>query len=95
MPFDSTLCSQSTLHTLVKACKVAHRQRTADSPWDSQGAPLVLSHLINEKNFVSLLKHDFIFKVYEMARPVTHHENCKTCKDVSDLFLLSISSLKF
>lgn len=31
---------------------------------------------------MSLLKHDFIFKVYEMARPISYHDNCKTCKDL-------------
>lgn len=82
IPFDSSLCTQETLNTLVKACRVAHRQRSNDSTWDAQGAPLVLSHIITERNFVSLLKHDFIFKVYEMARPISYHDNCKTCKDL-------------
>lgn len=88
IPYDSSLCTQETLNTLVKACRVAHRQRSHDSTWDAQGAPLVLSHIITERNFVSMLKHDFIFKIYEMARPIAHHDNCTTCKDVS-LFLHS------
>lgn len=80
----SFMCTPETLNTLVKTCRVAYRRRTFDSPWDAQGAPLVLSHIVSEtKNFVSLLKHDFIFNVYEMAQPITEHENCRTCTDVS------------
>lgn len=83
-PYDLSLCTPEILNTLVKTCRVAYKRRTSDTPWDAQGAPLVLSHILSEtKNFVPLLKRDFIFKIYEMAQPVNEHSNCTLCTDVS------------
>lgn len=92
-PFELSLCTNEILNTLIKTCRVAFRRRAPDTPWDSQGAPLVLSHICSEtKNFVPLLKQDFIFKMNEMAYPLKEHENCQTCTDVR--ILKSIIQLK-
>lgn len=86
-PFELSLCTNEILSTLIQTCRVAFRRRANDTPWDSQGAPLVLSHICSEtKNFAPLLKQDFIFKVNEMANPVEEHENCQTCVDVSIIY---------
>lgn len=77
------LCKPEILDTLLKTCRFTYKRRTADAAWDAQGAPLVLSHIIDSKNFVALLKSNFIFKVYDMANPLTEHENCDLCSDVS------------
>lgn len=88
--YDLSLCTPEILNTLVKTCKVAYKRRARDSPWDAHGAPLVLSHIISgTKNFVPLLKRDFIFRIYEMAQPNVEHENCSACTDVS---LVSLNS---
>lgn len=79
----SELCKPDILDTLLKTCRLTYKRRTPDAAWDAWGAPLVLSHIIHSKNFVSLLKSSFIFKVYDMANPVTEHENCDLCSDVS------------
>lgn len=82
--YDLSLCTPEILNTLVKATKVAYKRRTDDTPWESQGAPQVLSHIVSEmKNFVPLLKRDFIFRIYEMAQPSVEHERCSLCTDVS------------
>lgn len=77
------LCKPEILDTLLKTCRITYKRRTPDATWDAQGAPLVLSHIIDSKNFVALLKSNFIFKVYDMANPVIEHENCDLCSDVS------------
>lgn len=79
------LCKPEILDTLLKTCRFTYKRRTSDAAWDAQGAPLVLSHIIDSKNFVALLKSNFIFKVYDMANPVTEHENCDLCSDVSNV----------
>lgn len=90
--YELSLCTPEILNTLVKTCKVAFKRRAPDSPWDAQGAPLVLSHIVSEtKNFVPLLKRDFIFRIYEMAQPNVEHKNCSACTDVS---LASLNSPK-
>lgn len=94
IPYDSSLCTQETLNTLVRACKVAFRKRITDASWDAQGAPHVLSHIISERNFVPLLKHDFVFQVYEMARPTMQHFNCDTCEAVGVKLLIKKKTRK-
>lgn len=42
----SDLCTAPILHTLVRACRVAYRRRETETRWDAQGAPLVLSHIV-------------------------------------------------
>lgn len=79
------LCKPEILDTLLKTCRFTYKRRTSDAAWDAHGAPLVLSHIIDSKNFVALLKSNFIFKVYDMANPVTEHENCDLCSDVSNV----------
>lgn len=85
--YELSLCTPDILNTLVKACKVAYKRPEPDTPWDTEGAPKVLSYIVSEtKNFVPLLKHDFIFRIYEMAQPNVEHENCSLCTDVSSRF---------
>lgn len=72
---------------MIKTCRVVYKKSMDDASWDSQGAPLVLSHIVSEtKNFVPLLKRDFIFKVYEMTQHTTAHEKCALCQHVSGTF---------
>lgn len=40
------LCTASTLNTLVRACRVAYRRKDAETRWYAQGAPLVLSCIV-------------------------------------------------
>lgn len=83
-PLDLSLCKPEILDTLVKTCRLTYKRRSVDAAWDSHGAPLVLAHIVSEtKNFVPLLKHNFIFQIYEMANPSTEHRNCSLCTDVS------------
>lgn len=77
------LCKPEVLDTLLKTCRLTYKRRSPEAAWDSQGAPLVLSHIIDANNFVALLKSNFIFKVYDMANPIEEHENCDLCSDVS------------
>lgn len=42
----SDLCTAPILNTLVRACRVAYRRRETETRWDAQGAPLVLSHIV-------------------------------------------------
>lgn len=94
-PYELSLCTPEILNTLVKTCKVAYKRRARDTPWDAQGAPLVLSHIVSEtKNFVPLLKRDFIFRIYEMAQPNVEHENCSLCTDVSVFWARKLFTLK-
>lgn len=76
------LCKPEILNTLLKACHIIYKRRAATS-WDSHGAPMVLSYIIDNRNFALLLKYDFIFQVYGMANPATGHQYCKLCRDVS------------
>lgn len=77
------LCKPDVLDTLLETCRLTYKRRSPDATWDSHGAPLVLSHIIDANNFVALLKSNFIFKVYDMANPIEEHENCDLCSDVS------------
>lgn len=77
------LCKPDVLDTLLKTCRLTYKRRSPEAAWDSHGAPLVLSHIIDANNFVALLKSNFIFKVYDMANPIEEHENCDLCTDVS------------
>lgn len=36
-------------------------------------------------NFVPIIKQNIIFKIYEMTKIVTDHEDCTQCNDVSEL----------
>lgn len=85
------LCKPDVLNTLIKTCRLIYKRRSP--AWDSHGAPLVLSHIIEPKNFVALLKNDFIFQVYEMANPSKEHQYCGLCSDVS-LFIY-LTSIKY
>lgn len=77
------LCRADVLNTLIKTCRLTYKRKSVDAAWDSHGAPMVLSHIIEAKNFVPLLKSNFIFQVYDMANPVKEHQNCDLCSDVN------------
>lgn len=82
--FELSLCSDEILDTLIRACRVAHKRRHKDTPWDALGAPLLLSHIVSEtKNFMPLLKRDFIYKIYDLANPIVQHDRCSLCQEVS------------
>lgn len=81
------LCKPDVLDTLIKTCRLTYKRHSKEAGWDSHGAPMVLSHIIEAKNFVSLLKTNFIFQVYDMANPMTEHRNCDLCSDVSKIRL--------
>lgn len=80
---NNELCKPEVLDTLIKTCRLTYKRHSPEAAWDSYGAPMVLSHIIEAKNFVSLLKTNFIFQVYDMANPVNEHRNCALCSDVS------------
>lgn len=77
------LCKPEVLNTLIKTCRLTYKRKSADAAWDAHGSPMVLSHIIEAKNFVPLLKSNFIFQVYDMANPVKEHQNCDLCSDVN------------
>lgn len=77
------LCKPEILDILIKTCRLTYKRRSSDSAWDSHGSPIVLSHLIESRNFVALLKTNFIFQVYDMANPSEEHQYCDLCTDVS------------
>lgn len=84
IPYDLSLCTPEILNTLMKTCRIVYNKRKDDASWDSQGAPLILSHIVSEtKNFVPLLKRDFIFKLYDMSQPKVAHDKCSLCEHVS------------
>ncbi|XP_031631636.1 uncharacterized protein LOC116345956 [Contarinia nasturtii] len=76
------LCKPDILDTLIKTCRITYKRHSPEAAWDSHGAPMVLSHIIEAKNFVSLLKTNFIFQVYDMAHPEKEHQNCDLCSDL-------------
>lgn len=84
------LCKPDILDTLLQTCRLTYKRRSPEAAWDAYGAPQFLSQIIDSKNFVDLLKSNFIFKVYDMANPVEEHENCDLCSDVSELYTISI-----
>lgn len=84
---NNELCKPEVLDTLIKTCRLTYKRHSPEAAWDSYGAPMVLSHIIEAKNFVSLLKTNFIFQVYDMANPVNEHRNCALCSDVSCNFV--------
>lgn len=75
------LCTPHILNTLMQACRMVYKRGSATS-WDSHGAPMVLSSIIENRNFAALLKYDFIFQVYNMANPARDHKHCTLCQDV-------------
>lgn len=79
------LCKPDILNTLMQVCRIVYQRGGAAHAWDSHGAPMVLSYIIEYKNFATLLKYDFISQVYEMANPPKDHEYCSHCCDVSGL----------
>lgn len=85
------LCKPEVLDILIKTCRLTYKRRSNDTAWDSQGAPMVLSHIIEAKNFVPLLKSNFIFQVYNMANPSEKHQKCELCSDVRDLRIYRVT----
>lgn len=72
---DPAFVKPTCLLTLHKVLKLAQRP-------NGKAFQILENILVKTRNFVPILKQDFIFKIRELSRPTVDHQNCYSCCNI-------------